>query len=873
MPSAEDSQGRRTSIKLRVQYETANLLAASESLEEVGPRLLGMLCELLDWDVASLWEHDPTADNVKCVAVHVRPGCDEGTFLEQTRNRRFRRGEGLPGRIWEKGGPLFIPDIREDQDFPRRHAVRELRSGTGFPISSRVLGVFEFFSRRDRSQDRQEVMEALEAVALQLAQFLERFRAESTARHQTSWLEATMASIGDAVISTGVEGVVRYLNKAAEHLTGWSLDEARGRQLEEVLRLEGEAPRRLQPREGPERLVELTESPIVEGEGEVLGRVVVARDVTERHQAEMRYRRMLDTTYEGVWIVDPDLRTHYANQRLGEMLGYSPEELISIPLSELFFPEDRPELEERARNRREGRAEQLDVRLRHRSGHEVWALASASPIFDARGVYEGSFAMLTDITDRRRQESRLRRSEERTRSLVEAGSQAMWIALPDGTLAQDSPSWRELTGQTPEELDGLGWLDAIHAEDRPRVRASWLQAIESAEPFSEEFRVWSVQNRFLHLHSRGVPVRAETGEVVEWVVANTDVTERVEAQQQLQERMQHAAFHATVKDALASLNDLEALLEQCTLAMTGTLGLTSALIALQQDGRLEVRSHAGPMPTVEDWQQTELGRMTSTRRAHFANSLPRELDFPEPGWLEQERMVAFAGQPIVLDDETLGVLAGFSRRVLSVNVLDALRELADGLAAWFRRRRADELQARLYAGEQQARREAETLLRLSTAFARETSRQKLVQNVTDAGTELTGAAFGSFFYNVVNDKGESYTLYTISGVPREAFASFPMPRNTKVFSPTFHNQGSVISDDITADPRYGQNEPYRGLPPGHLPVKSYLAVSVVATTGEVVGGLFFGHPEPGRFNARHMEIAELLAAKSALAFERVPLET
>lgn len=873
MPSAEDSQGRRTSIKLRVQYETANLLAASESLEEVAPRLLSMLCELLDWDVASLWEHDQAADNLKCVAVHVRPGCHEESFLEQTRNRRFTRGEGLPGRIWERGGPLFIPDIRQDQNFPRRHAVRELRTGAGFPISSRVLGVFEFFTRKERAGDRDEVVEALEAVALQLGQFLERSRAESTARHQSSWLEATMASITDAVISTDVSGQVRFLNKAAEQLTGWSLAEARGRQLEEVLRLEGDSPLRLLPRAGEERLVELNESPIVEGADEVLGRVVVVRDVTERHQAELRYRRLLDTTYEGVWIVDPDNRTHYANQRLGEMLGYSPDELLALPVRELFFPEDLAAMEERARHRREGKAEQLDVRLRHRSGQEVWALASASPIYDARGRYEGSFAMLTDITDRRRQEARLRRSEERTRSLVEAGTHATWIARPDGTIAQDSPSWRELTGQTPEELDGLGWLDAIHADDRPRVRESWLRAVRQGEPFSEEFRVWSVQNRFLYLYSRGVPVCSETGEVVEWVVANTDVTQRVEAQQQLQERVQHAAFHATVKDALASLDDLDALLEQCTLAMTGTLGLTSALIALQESGQLEVRSQSGPLPVELDWQQTELARMASTRRAHFANSLPRELDFPQPEWLEQEGMTAFAGQPIVLEEETLGVLAGFSRQVLSVNVLDALRELSDGLAAWFRRKRADELQARLYAGEQQARREAETLLRLSTAFARETSRQRLVQQVTDAGTELTGAAFGSFFYNVVNDKGESYMLYTISGAPREAFASFPMPRNTKVFSPTFHNQGSVVSDDITADPRYGHNEPYRGLPPGHLPVRSYLAVSVVSTSGEVIGGIFFGHPEPGRFNARHLEIAELLAAKSALAFERVPLET
>ena len=79
--------------------------------------------------------------------------------------------------------------------------------------------------------------------------------------------------------------------------------------------------------------------------------------------------------------------------------------------------------------------------------------------------------------------------------------------------------------------------------------------------------------------------------------------------------------------------------------------------------------------------------------------------------------------------------------------------------------------------------------------------------MTDAATELTTAEFGAFFYNVVDDNGESYMLYTISGVPREAFSKFPMPRNTAVFEPTFKGTGVVRSDDITKDPRYGHNRP------------------------------------------------------------------
>ena len=74
-----------------------------------------------------------------------------------------------------------------------------------------------------------------------------------------------------------------------------------------------------------------------------------------------------------------------------------------------------------------------------------------------------------------------------------------------------------------------------------------------------------------------------------------------------------------------------------------------------------------------------------------------------------------------------------------------------------------------------------------------------------------------------------------------------MPRNTAVFEPTFRGIGPFRSSDILADPRYGKNPPYHGMPHGHLPVRSYLAVPVVSRCGEVLGGLFFGHAQPGVF--------------------------
>jgi PAS domain S-box-containing protein len=162
----------------------------------------------------------------------------------------------------------------------------------------------------------------------------------------------------------------------------------------------------------------------------------------------------------------------------------------------------------------------------------------------------------------------------------------------------------------------------------------------------------------------------------------------------------------------------------------------------------------------------------------------------------------------------------------------------------------------------------ETLSRVGRSVASEFELDIIVQRVTDAATELSGASFGAFFYNVVNPEGEgSYWLYSISGVPREKFANFPMPRNTAVFAPTFAGKGNVRSDDIRADPRFGQNRPYFGMPDGHLPVASYLAVPVTSKTGEVIGGLFLGHPDKAMFTERAERVVTGIASQAAIAID------
>lgn len=170
-------------------------------------------------------------------------------------------------------------------------------------------------------------------------------------------------------------------------------------------------------------------------------------------------------------------------------------------------------------------------------------------------------------------------------------------------------------------------------------------------------------------------------------------------------------------------------------------------------------------------------------------------------------------------------------------------------------------------------RKLELVLQTGLLLTQSPDLESIVQSATDAGLQLSGAQFGAFFYNVVDAQGESDLRYTLAGASREKFAAFPMPRNTAVFGPTFEGQAVVRSGDITKDPRYGKNAPYFRRPPGHLPVRSYLAVPVKGQSGEVLGGLFYGHEQPDVFGPDSETLVLAIAAQAAIAIENSRLRT
>ncbi len=156
-------------------------------------------------------------------------------------------------------------------------------------------------------------------------------------------------------------------------------------------------------------------------------------------------------------------------------------------------------------------------------------------------------------------------------------------------------------------------------------------------------------------------------------------------------------------------------------------------------------------------------------------------------------------------------------------------------------------------------------------LASERSLDVIVQAALDAGLHLCGARFGAFFYKDSGSEGAPYTLYKVSGAHANTFPDLPMPRPTAIFNVSFVAQEILRSDDITLDPRYGQNPPFLGLPSGHPPVRSYLAVPVRSRSGHVLGCMLYGHPEPGVFSHASEDLVATIASQAAVAIDNVRL--
>lgn len=172
---------------------------------------------------------------------------------------------------------------------------------------------------------------------------------------------------------------------------------------------------------------------------------------------------------------------------------------------------------------------------------------------------------------------------------------------------------------------------------------------------------------------------------------------------------------------------------------------------------------------------------------------------------------------------------------------------------------------------EQESRIVETLYSVGQSLARELDLRKLVHTAIEAATSVVNAQLGAFFYTLTGTDTQPQTRFALAGVPAETFERFPLPRRTALFGAEPPSSDALRLHDVTADPRYGQLAPFNGMPPGHPPVRAYLAVPVRTAAGEIIGTFYFGHANPGVFTERDEELAKGIAAQAAAAIDNARL--
>jgi PAS domain S-box-containing protein len=378
---------------------------------------------------------------------------------------------------------------------------------------------------------------------------LARERLASDLHQEKQKLEVTLMSIGDAVIATDEEGRVTLMNSVAGELTGWNPGEAAGRPVESVFHIVNEETRApvespvskvlrtgakadlanhtvLIGRQGRELPIDDSGAPIRDRRNQLLGVVLVFRDISKRRAQEIqidKWHRIFQSAGFGVAIlVDGGKTILEVNEAFARMHGYEPEELRGQSFATLAFAV----LVDGESNEGERTGDHAIYESLHRrkDGTFFHAVTDMSVFRNAAGEPLFRAAYFADISDRKRAELNLRHSEERFRAAAEAMGDVIWTSNSKGEMAGEQPAWAAFTGQSFEEYQGFGGSQAIHPDDLELFHV-WERAVVEVKKFTTEWRVRRNDGEYRLMSTTAVPVFHEDGTVREWVGALTDITE------------------------------------------------------------------------------------------------------------------------------------------------------------------------------------------------------------------------------------------------------------------------------------------------------------------------------------------------------------
>ncbi len=321
-----------------------------------------------------------------------------------------------------------------------------------------------------------------------------------------------------------------------------------------------------------ERYWKTVNSPVMGEDGTVAYILHHAEDITQRisleealEESDERLRFTLDAAGVGAWDLDLEHDRAERSLRHDEVFGYD------APLDEwnyqIFLDHVHPDDRERVGRRLEKALEmggdwEFQCRINRADGQLRWIEVHGSPYAYQDGRPVRMLGLVEDITERKETEEALRRSRDRFRALVEATTSIVWSADPAGMVQEGSARWAEFTGLTPRECQGLGWLRAVHPDDRERVRKEGSRAIRERRVGEGEFRLRHRDGEYRYVAACGVPLR-EDGEIVEWIGTLVDVHDRKAAEE---ERRQ------LVRELRAKRNRLRQVFEQAPAGILVTVG-------------------------------------------------------------------------------------------------------------------------------------------------------------------------------------------------------------------------------------------------------------------------------------------------------------
>lgn len=243
-----------------------------------------------------------------------------------------------------------------------------------------------------------------------------------------------------------------------------------------------------------------------------------ARAESPRAFSSRNFLKIIEDTGEvGFWSADLREERLDASPGLYRILGLDPRADVTFGFGlDMIHPDDAATHGDQIAVLRGGQAIQREFRIIRPDHTQRWIVHRAEAVFDQAGRPTHGMGVVFDVTARHDATQSLLQRHDRLNALVTATAAVLWINNASGE-PSEMPQWMALTGQTHAQMQGLGWLDAVHPEDRDRTKAAWITAVEHVTPFNTDYRILCADGIYRWFNARGAPVLNRDGSVREWV--------------------------------------------------------------------------------------------------------------------------------------------------------------------------------------------------------------------------------------------------------------------------------------------------------------------------------------------------------------------